>query len=1179
MWEAGPDDARLPTLDLSRLGPVLIAFAVGCTVSFGLFAAVREREREQTQTEFERAADDLEVPLRTRIDGNLDVLQSLARFYASSKSVEADEFTRFTATLFASRPGLRALAWVPRVRPTELADHLGGAAERFHLPPGYAIRTLDGRVRTVPPARDSLPIQYVTPFEEQRELWGLDLGSDAGSLAAMETARDTDAPVAGPVPALGGGAGEDLGYFVFLPLYGDGLPHSTREERRRNLSGFVMGALSLSQTMEACLAELMPSQIEYRLVEVNPDGLVRQLHPPGGREAFGSWSGPLPRPSWSTSFQRMGRTWRVEAMPADAYRTSHRSWLGWTVLGAGGLFTLLLAAYLLNLSSHAARAEAMVIRRTGELTGTNQRLQSEVAERKRAEDALTVAKEAAEDGQRRTRLIIDTAYDAFVAMDAAGALADWNHQAELTFGWRREDIIGRPVAEAIIPARHREAHWRGLRHFLATGEGPVLGKRIELTALHRDGHEFPVEITIAPVPLGGTHLFTAFVHDITERKRAEAELRSAKDQAQAATQAKSEFLANMSHEIRTPLNGIIGMTELALDTTLSPEQRELLDLAKSSADHLLSVLNDILDFSKIEAGKLELETLPFDLRDVLEDTLATLAVRAHAKGLELLDDVAADVPAVLAGDLHRLRQEVVNLIGNAIKFTERGEVVLRVEAAPPPDPAAAGPEAHWLHFSVRDTGIGVSHEQQARLFQAFSQADASTTRKYGGTGLGLAISARIVEQMGGRIWLESEEGRGSTFHFTARFGRVRGEGKPLPERAELRGLRVLVVDDNATNRRILEGMLASWGMRPTLADGGRAALATLAAAREAGEPFALILLDAMMPEMDGFALAERIQLGSDAGATLMMLSSAGRREDAERGRALGVSAFLTKPVRQSTLLDALLTALSAARPEPARAAREERPPERAGLRLLLAEDHAVNPRLAVSLLEKRGHFVTVASNGREALVALDTQRFDAVLMDVQMPELDGFAATRAIRARERASGGHVPIIAMTAHALKGDRERCVAAGMDGYVAKPLDPAELLRVLELVVAPGSGAAAETNADAREAFDKSAALARIGDEELLGKLVELFLDECPKGLGEIRQGITRRDAQGVERAAHNLRGAAAVFSASAACRAAERLEVIGREQSWAEAEPALRALEDVLGHLVEALGAVERPRAPS
>jgi PAS domain S-box-containing protein len=1113
-----------PTLDFGRLAPVLLALAVGGVLSAGLFGIVRAREREQIQREFERNAHEVEVPLRTRIDGGLDVLDSLGRFYASSSAVDADEFARFTATAFVSRPGLRALAWAPR-------------------------------------EEGSFPIRFVAPSAEQRALAELRLGSDPDSRAALEAARDAAAPVAAPPPSLGAGS-ESLGYLVLLPIYDTDPPPRERAERRRHLAGFVLGALSLPEIMQASLADVDGSQIAFRLVEVNAAGQVlRQLHPPDGREAFGGWSGPLPRPFWSTSIERAGRSWRVEAMPAEGYLTTHRQWQGWSVLLGGALFTLLLAAYLRNLSLRTARVEAVVVRRTEE---------------------LKEAKEAAEDSARRTRLIIDTAYDAFVAMDAAGSITDWNHQAELTFGWRREEILGRTVADTIVPPQHREAHWRGLRHFLASGEGPVLGRRIELTALHRDGHEFQVEITIASVPLGGSHLFTAFVHDITERKQAEAELRAAKDQAQAATQAKSEFLANMSHEIRTPLNGIIGMTELALDTELTAEQHDYLSLVKSSADHLLSVINDVLDFSKIEAGRLELERLEFDLRDVLEDTVATLAARAHDQGLELLDDIAVDVPTTLVGDFHRLRQVVVNLIGNAIKFTERGEVVLRVERAPAPEPGAVDTAAEWLHFSVRDTGIGISPEQQTRLFRAFSQADTSTTRKYGGTGLGLAISARIVGQMGGRIWLESEKDCGSTFHFTARFERAPGAEARRAERAELRGLRVLVVDDNATNRRILEGMLTSWGMRPTLADGAPSALALLAGACEAGEPFAVVLLDAMMPGMDGFTLAERIQQGSGAaaGATLMMLSSAARREDAERCRALGVAACLGKPIRQSTLLDALLTALAPGARDTARPgiAPEAAPqPGRESLCVLLAEDNAINQRLAVSLLEKRGHRVVVAGNGREALAALERERFDVVLMDVQMPELDGFEATALIRAREQQSGGHLPIIAMTAHAMKGDRERCLAAGMDGYIAKPLDAEELFLALRGVVAPGvDGAVPEAPTGA--AFDRRAALERIGDVELFGKLVELFLDECPKRMGEISQGIRAHDGRAVERAAHNLKGAAAVFSAEAACLAAESLEAVGRERSWSDAERALHALEDAVARLRLALRESE-PGPPS
>ncbi|HZV60376.1 MAG TPA: response regulator [Candidatus Eremiobacteraceae bacterium] len=629
---------------------------------------------------------------------------------------------------------------------------------------------------------------------------------------------------------------------------------------------------------------------------------------------------------------------------------------------------------------------------------------------------------------------------AIMVIDASEHIQLCNSAFETLFQYPRQEAIGKSVHGFLAIAEGPKSVAE-----LATAENPL---HLITRRQRKDGTLVDVELhTVGLVvnrqPAGSLVIY----QDISIRKQAEEAMQQARDAAEAASRAKSEFLANMSHEIRTPMNGIMGMTELVLDTELDSEQREYLNMAKLSADSLLSLINDILDYSKIEAGKLEIEAIDFNLGDTLGDTMKTLSLRAHQKGLELAYDFQPDVPDAIVGDPGRLRQIIVNLVGNAIKFTQQGEVIVHVGV-------------EWrtnddiqLHFTIVDTGIGIAIEKQASIFEAFTQADGSMTRTYGGTGLGLTISSRLVEFMHGRIWVESQVRSGSRFHFTAHFGLQKTAARTIVprDRAALRDMRVLVVDDNATNLQILLKMLSTWHAKPMGVDSGAKAVTVLQEAIGLGRIFPLILLDAQMPEMDGFALAECIKRNPEwKSATIMMLSSAGQRGDAKRCRELGVAAYLTKPVRQAELLDAILAALGTKPREKAEVPLVPRHSLRESgerLQILLVEDNTVNQMLAVRLLEKRGHTVVVAENGKEALAVLEKQSFDLVFMDVQMPVMDGLQATAAIREREKKTGRHIPVIAMTAHAMVGDRELCIAAGMDNYITKPIMPDELSNILK------------------------------------------------------------------------------------------------------------------------------------
>ncbi len=660
------------------------------------------------------------------------------------------------------------------------------------------------------------------------------------------------------------------------------------------------------------------------------------------------------------------------------------------------------------------------------------------------------------------------------------------------------------------------------------------------------------------------------------------ELEVAKRHAEEAAETKSAFLANMSHEIRTPLNAILGMTTLALQTRLSAEQQDYLKTVKSSSLALVAIVNDILDFSKIEARRLELELVEFELRETVGDTAKAIAIRAAEKGLELACDVSPDAPELLLGDAGRLRQVLLNVLANAVKFTDDGEVVLRVSVENATEPHVQ------LRFSVSDTGIGIPIDKQEQIFHAFTQADSSTTRRFGGTGLGLAIALRLVELMGGRMWVESEVGRGSTFHFTAVFDRPEAPAIDVAAQpTALDGLRVLVVDDNATNRRILEEMLASWQMRPHAVSNAGTAIEVLREASPTDERFHVVLSDCQMPHVDGFMLARQIKRDQRLRSTpVVLLTSVGRAGDADRCRRLGVDAFLTKPVKHSDLLDTLTTLFGVStRGEHGRrgAKTAARSPHHA-LHILVAEDNAVNRTLVTTLLKKRGHSIKAVENGREAVQAIQTtgaRPFDIVVMDVQMPEMGGFEATQAIRAGERSTGQHLPIVALTAHAMQGDRARCLEAGMDGYLTKPIDVDELIATVEGFGGQPSESAVEptTQDSAAVIFDERTALAcAAGDRRLLKRIIALFRADRSTALRRISRAVAEEDGEALRMAAHALKGSIATVGGARGREAAAELEQMGRENQFFQAEPAYRRLSQEIALLDGAFAAANLVVSP-
>ncbi|HEX6829047.1 MAG TPA: response regulator [Burkholderiales bacterium] len=727
--------------------------------------------------------------------------------------------------------------------------------------------------------------------------------------------------------------------------------------------------------------------------------------------------------------------------------------------------------------------------------------------------------------------------DAVIIVDRAQRIRFFNQGAEKIFGFASAEILGQPL-ETLLPLEARPGHHAHVAGFGDSGQvARRMGERGEIAGRRKDGSVFPAEASICRLESSQGTIFTAIVRDVTERKRQAELMRQAKEAAETATQAKSLFLANMSHEIRTPLNAVIGMTSLLLDTPMSEEQRDFAHTIRSSGEALLSIINDILDYSKIELGKLELERQPFDLRRCIEDSLDLLSPKAAEKNLNLAYIVEDGAPDTLGSDVTRLRQVLVNLVSNAVKFTPQGEVLVTVEGSP-----EEGGQ-HLLHFAVKDTGIGIPDDRLGTLFQSFSQVDASTTRKYGGTGLGLAISKRLAELMGGDMWVESQVGQGSTFHFTFRAAAAgHGERNYLHEGSPvLAGRRILIVDDNTTNRRILVKHALQWGMLPSAA---ASAIEALDLVRH-GHAFDIAILDMAMPEMDGIGLALEIRKYRDPKALpLIMLTSMGQRQKGAAWDRASFAAHINKPIKPSLLYDALISTVVEGRAEGRPRVESQLDAgmaQRLPLSILVAEDNAVNQKVVLRILSRMGYRADVAANGVEVLDALDRQEYDLILMDVHMPELDGIEATRRIV--QRFQGRSRPrIIAMTADALEGDRGKCLEAGMDGYLSKPIYIQELKAVLE-GVRGGPAAAPSTLDPARLAALRE--LGEPGKAALLDELIALFRADAPKQLGALWRAITEGDAYALRESAHRFQSSLVNLGARHMSELCDRLEALGRD----------------------------------
>ena len=1146
---------------------------IGFSVSAFVYCALQEREYWLIDAEFKFDAEQHVGAIQSQLIANLSIGHALAAFYRGSDRVEEDEFDAFTKPFLARYPGIRLLAWIPRV-PLDQREQYeqnlreGGLANaRIHQ------SDEQGQIEPAGLRDEYFPVTFIASGGGDLLDKGLAVtskGFDVGSRPQFRQAIEQTSESGDLVGAGGFRLDKDKdpdkdpdqpsGVFIFVPIYKKDVSLETAEQRREHLDGCILTVLQLADIVGSAGIGIQVFDrslpVEERLVYTRPSPTLSKTLSAVSETV----SDPPGAISHSVDLDVPGCFWQVKCTPLPGYVSQQNTGLPLTAAGACMIIWLLLAMYINALVDRTAKVRQLVIRRTGQLQEANESLEKEFAERKHTELILR-------DSEALYSSLVETLPVQILRKDLEGCFTFANQSFCALLRKPIEEIVGKNDFD-FYPAELAQKYRENDRQVARTGKLFEDEEENERDGETRLVHVMKSGVYNARGKIIGTQ---CIFWDVTERRRAEQQLEQAKEAAETASRAKSAFLANVSHEIRTPMNAIIGMTELVLGSELSAEQREHLTIVRESGEALVAVINDILDFSKIEAGRMKIDEAAFDLHEILGDTMKWLALKAHEKSLELVCHIDPEVPAGVIGDRTRLRQIIVNLIGNAVKFTSQGEVVLDVRCL------CQEQDRVDLQFSVRDTGIGVPREKLASIFDAFEQADTTTTRRFGGTGLGLAICNKLVELMSGKIWVESEVGRGSTFYVTLPLRLAPPETGGVSETSMelLRGMRVLVVDDNSTNRRIVEEMVGNWHLVPTSVEKAEEAYQLLCQAQRSGEPFDLVLTDVNMPEMDGFDLATLIKKDPKISSTLvMMLTSGDRPGNITRCEELGVAAYLLKPVKQSELLDAILLAVGATEPEDvegALAAAGEASEVR-HLTIILAEDSLVGQKLVVGILKKFGHTLHVANNGKEVLGLMESHRPDLILMDVQMPELDGFEATATIRAKESRLGSHIPIIAMTAHAIKGDRERCLEAGMDAYVSKPIHARRLFAAIEEVtgVAHIPRGVHDQEVPVEEVVDWTEAHRAVqGDADLLKIVVEAFLEECPLLMTSIRQAIDLQDSATLRTSSHSIKGSARYFGAKRVFDRAYDIEKMAARGSLRKADVATNALQGELDLLMPIL----------